>query len=72
MTEDIKKYRVLMEQAYTHEHMITEAHDPAQVAELVRHVFGASAVDKHTLRDALLGHKNDPAWAMEVLTHLSK
>lgn len=81
MSEDIRKYKTILESAYSN--MNIEAagsaggahihlHDPAQVARLVRHVFGKSRINKHILRNALLGHKNDPEWAMEVLDHLSQ
>lgn len=73
MTEDIKRYKTILESAYTSNSLLNETHDPAKAAELVRHVFGnTKGIDKHTLKAALLGHKNDPEWAMEVLDHLSR
>jgi hypothetical protein len=72
MSEDIKKYKQLVESSFTSEaqdaHM--DADDPAHAAELVHHMFSGSSVDKHTLKDVLMGHKNDPAWALETLRHL--
>lgn len=72
MSEDIKKYKQLVESSFTAE--THDAHadldDPAHAAELVHHMFKDSAVDKHTLRDVLMGHKNDPAWALQTLQHL--
>jgi hypothetical protein len=72
MSEDIKKYKQLVESSFT-----TQAHDshvdvddPAHAAELVHHMFSGSSVDTHTLRDVLMGHKNDPVWALETLQHL--
>ena len=72
MAQDIKKYQSILESAYTSKTVLNETHDPARVAQLVRHVFGNAKIDKHTLKAALLGHKNDPSWAMEVLDHLSR
>ena len=72
MSEDIKKYKQLVESSFTSEAHDTHADldDPAHAAELVHHMFHGSSVDKHTLRDVLMGHKNDPAWALQTLQHL--
>jgi len=71
MSEDIKKYKQLVESSFTAEaHDAHDLDDPAQAAELVHHMFSASSVDKHTLRDVLMGHKNDPVWALQTLQHL--
>lgn len=73
MSEDIKKYRAILESSYQAE-SAPEGHinldDPAHAAELVHHMFKDSNVDKHTLRDVLMGHKNDPQWALQTLQHL--
>lgn len=72
MSEDIKKFKQLVESSFTTEthdaHM--DADDPAHAAQLVHHMFKGSAVDKHVLKDVLMGHKNDPAWALQTLQHL--
>jgi len=73
MSEDIKKYKQLVESSFmteTHDAAHMDADDPAHAAELVHHMFSGSSVDKHTLRDVLMGHKNDPTWALETLRHL--
>ena len=71
MSNDIKKYRQLVESSFTAETMDahTDMENPQEVAKLLAHMF-QSGVDKHTLKDVLLGHKNDPHWALETLNHL--
>lgn len=68
MSEDIKKYRMLVESSFT-EAQDTNLEDPHEVAQLLAHMF-QSGVDKHTLKDVLMGHKSDPHWALETLNHL--
>jgi hypothetical protein len=70
MAQDIKQYRTILENAYNEDADHHDLNDPATVAELVKHVF-SSGVDKETLKHALLGHKNDPQWALNVLNHLN-
>lgn len=72
MSEDIKKYKQLLESSYQMDmsEQAHDVHDPAQAAELLHHMFGAGGVDKHTLKDVLMGHKNDAKWALETLNHL--
>ncbi len=72
MSEDIKKYKQLVESSFMTETHDAQMHadDPAHAADLLHHMFSGSSVDKHTLKDVLMGHKNDPAWALETLRHL--
>lgn len=77
MSDELARLRAIITESYqqeTHQpgHM-GHVDDPETAARLIRHMFGTSSgVDKHVLRDALLGHKNDPKWAMSVLDHLSQ
>jgi len=71
MSDDIKKYKQLVESSFQTETMHTgsDLENPQEVAQLLSHMF-QSGVDKQTLKDVLMGHKNDPHWALETLNHL--
>jgi hypothetical protein len=72
MSEDIKRYKKLVESSMM-EAPATHPMDPAEAAEMIVHMFGHSSdVDKHTLKDVIHGHHNDPNWAAQVVDHLAQ